>query len=77
MMTVEQHDMMRMSSELAELQQALGKAIQFGADDANPDTGENNMDAIQREMLDVLYFCKRLGIRGGIYIASIRGKLSN
>ena len=62
-MTITQHDLSRLSAELAEVQQAIGKAIQHGLDDQNPETGESNADAIQREVLDAVYFCRRLNLK--------------
>ena len=62
-MDITQHDLSRLAAELAEVQQAIGKAIQHGLEDRNPETGESNADAIQREMLDTVYFCRRLDIK--------------
>ena len=63
MMDISEHDLSRLASELAEVQQVIGKAIQHGLDDRNPETGESNAQAIQREILDVVYFCRRLNIK--------------
>jgi hypothetical protein len=63
MMSIEQHDLSRLAAELAEVQQAIGKAIQHGLDDCNPETKESNFDAIQREIFDAIYFMKRLNIK--------------
>ncbi len=70
MMNIKQHDLSRLASELAEVQQAIGKAIQHGLDDSDPKTGESNYGAIKREMLDVVYFCRRLDIPTEFYDSS-------
>jgi len=63
MLTIEQYDLSCLAEELAEIQQMIGKAIKHGLQDCNPENGESNFDAIQRETFDAVYYMKRLNIK--------------
>ena len=62
-MTKQEYYLVKLNEELAETQQLISKALAFGLDDSDPETNEKNFDAIQREILDVTYFCRALELK--------------
>lgn len=60
-MTTQNYHFTKMIEELSEVTKEICKAQRFGLHDTNPTTGITNSEAIQEELLDVIYIAERLG----------------
>ena len=52
-MNAQQHLLIKLAEECAEVQQAITKSLLFGLDDCHPETKICNLDAIKHELNDL------------------------
>ena len=65
-MTKQEYELTKLTEELSEVIKEVCKAQRFGLHDTNPTTGVTNSEAIQQELLDVVFIANKLGYRTNI-----------